>query len=519
MDMGKVARAWMIAAAFAVFAPAAHARDFNCDASAARITVGSSATVEPLTANRGSSTCKTVKSQTSGGAGGVNGGILVAQTTRASDSQADATGGLGQLSVSLSALSGLPIPTLDAVNQIPAVPVPIPLAGQLLGLPSTINVDIRPAVNALVTGVTSGDLLDVQGSVANAHARCVNGTPQLSGDTTVLGVRVLGQTLPTDAIVNQALTLYDGQTIDPSKLDLTKVVLPPGLSFTDPTVGAILQAAVQPVISALPPITLPASLINVSLKPSSQTVADGGLTQQGLSLSLSLVGQNVISAVLGEARVSDDSVHCTIQTSAGEVAPLNTVTKQALSCSRRRLALIDVIDAGHYVKLYGAADLSLAGKRIAIRSLADGKIVARPRVNSAGLFTARAKLPPARWRYSNRARYMAVHGKDRSLNLKLHRRMVFTHLTSRHGKVILTGVVTKPWTRPISSIVLRQRVTCHRQKTVARLRPDRRGHFRVVLRAPKNGDVGVYRATTMVGYPGGPDFRTYTLPGLVRFAR
>jgi hypothetical protein len=29
----------------------------------------------------------------------------------------------------------------------------------------------------------------------------------------------------------------------------------------------------------------------------------------------------------------------------------------------------------------------------------------------------------------------------------------------------------------------------------------------------------VYRATTLVGYPDGPDFRTYTLPGLVRFAR
>jgi hypothetical protein len=42
----------------------------------------------------------------------------------------------------------------------------------------------------------------------------------------------------------------------------------------------------------------------------------------------------------------------------------------------------------------------------------------------------------------------------------------------------------------------------------------------VTLKVPKDGDVGVYRATTMVAYPGGgDDFRTYTLPGLVRFAR
>jgi len=44
---------------------------------------------------------------------------------------------------------------------------------------------------------------------------------------------------------------------------------------------------------------------------------------------------------------------------------------------------------------------------------------------------------------------------------------------------------------------------------------------KITVKAPKNGDVGVYRATTMVAYPdpSAPDFRTYTLPGLVRFAR
>jgi hypothetical protein len=98
--------------------------------------------------------------------------------------------------------------------------------------------------------------------------------------------------------------------------------------------------------------------------------------------------------------------------------------------------------------------------------------------------------------------------------------MVFTRITSAHGKVTLRGVVTRPWAKDSSrSIVVRQRLTCHRQRIVARLRPDSSGRFKVTLKAPKNGDVGVYRATTMVGYPDGPDFRTYTLPGLVRFAR
>jgi hypothetical protein len=267
---------------------------------------------------------------------------------------------------------------------------------------------------------------------------------------------------------------------------------------------------------------LPESLLQLSIKPSSQTVADGGLTQQGLSISLGILGQNVLSAVVGEARVSTDSVTCSVQTPAGVVAPVREITKQALSCSSRRLALINVLDRGSYVALYGAADTRLAGKVVAIRSRADGgRVVAHARVSKAGLFKARAPLPPQRYRYTNTARYIAVHGKDESLNLKLHRRMVFTTVRSAHGKVILSGVVTKPWTSPRDGIVIRQRLTCRRNKIVARVHPDSSGHFRVTLKAPKKGDVGVYRATTMVSYPGGwaPDFRTYTLPGLVRFAR
>jgi hypothetical protein len=98
--------------------------------------------------------------------------------------------------------------------------------------------------------------------------------------------------------------------------------------------------------------------------------------------------------------------------------------------------------------------------------------------------------------------------------------MVFTSVRSAHGKVIISGVVTRPWTQP-NTVVIRQRLTCRKQRVVARVRPDSKGHFRVTVKAPKDGDVGVYRATTMVAYPdpSAPDFRTYTLPGLVRFAR
>jgi hypothetical protein len=509
----------VLAAVFVLGTSVAHARDFNCDASAVRLQVLGQATVEPITANRGESSCKQVKSQTKQTVGPVTLGALYAETTVRAATDVQAQGGLGLVSLSADALAGLPIPTLDEIDQIAAVPVTLP-ANPLL--PPTITVDIRPAVKSLVAGLKTGPLLELAGSIATANAKCDGSTPKLSGHTETVGLKVLGQEIPTNAVVNQTLTLYNGQTIDPSKLDLSQVVLPPGLSFTDPLVGTILQNAVGSALAALPPISLPASLINLSIKPSSQTIADGGLTQQGLSVALALAGQPILNLVAGEARVSVDSVKCTIQTPAGAVAPISVVNKQALSCGTRRLALIDVVDRGKYVALYGAADKRLAGRVVAIRSKADGgRVVAHARVSKAGLFRARAALPPARYRYTNTARYMAVHGNDKSLNLKLHRRMVFTSVASRHGKVILSGVVTKPWTSPKDTIVIRQRLTCRKNRVVARVRPDANGHFRVTLKAPKKGDVGVYRATTVVAYPDpdAPDFRTYTLPGLVRFAR
>ena len=509
----------LVLAAAAFAAPAAEARDFNCDASALRITLGGQATVEPVTANRGDSACKEVKSQTSTTIGPVAGGVLLAETTLP-NGEAQARGGLASLQVSAAALAGVPLPTLDGIDQLPAVSVPIPIADQLppINLPPSITVDIRPAVKALVSGLTTGPLLEVNGSVATAHAKCVKSHPQLSGDTQVAALKVLGQTLPTDAIVNQALTLYNGQTIDPSKLDFSKIVLPPGLSFTDPGVGTILQMAVGGVLAQMPAITLPESLLQVSIKPSSQVVGDGGLTQQGLSISLGVGGRNVLSAVVGEARVSNNSIICT---PAGAVAPVRKITEQALSCSSRRLALIDVLDRGGHVDLYGAADTRLAGKRVAIFSRADRRVVAHARVSKAGLFRARAPLPPQRYRFTNTARYTAVYKSAKSLNLKLHRRMIFTSVRSAHGRVMLSGLVTRPWTNPRDSIVIRQRLTCRKNRIVARLRPDANGRFKVTLKAPKKGDVGVYRATTMVAYPdpSAPDFRTYTLPGLVRFAR
>src|SRR4051794_41925267 len=111
---GRTRTALLVLAAFFVFAvPAAHARDFNCDASAVRLQLGGQQTVEPLTANRGSATCKEGKTQTKQTVGPATLGALIAETAVPDSTEADAQGGVGVVSIKAPALPGIPGPARD----------------------------------------------------------------------------------------------------------------------------------------------------------------------------------------------------------------------------------------------------------------------------------------------------------------------------------------------------------------------------------------------------------------------
>src|SRR4051812_43734238 len=114
----------VVAAVFILGTSVADARDFNCDASAVRLTLGGQATVEPITANRGQSACKEVRSQTKPTIALVTTGALPAETGAPKAPQAAPPGGLGGFSVSADALAAFPPPPLDAIAQLPPVPLP-----------------------------------------------------------------------------------------------------------------------------------------------------------------------------------------------------------------------------------------------------------------------------------------------------------------------------------------------------------------------------------------------------------
>ena len=92
-----------------------------------------------------------------------------------------------------------------------------------------------------------------------------------------------------------------------------------------------------------------------------------------------------------------------------------------------------------------------------------------------GTFVAKGTLPPTALRHGNRARYQAKIGRERSLRLKLLRRMLVTRLSSRKGKVTIKGRVVLPLGRPIQRITIKRRVSCTKNVVVKSLRPDSRG--------------------------------------------
>jgi hypothetical protein len=174
-----------------------------------------------------------------------------------------------------------------------------------------------------------------------------------------------------------------------------------------------------------------------------------------------------------------------------------------------------VLRQGNRVKLRGAADRRFIGRRVRIVFSATGRTVARARVRANGTFTTTAALPRRSIRNTNRARYQAVLGKARSLRLKLARRMVVTSVSSRRGRVTITGRVIRPLARPIRQLKLMRRVSCTRSVVVKRFKLAPSGRFRVTARAPK-GRTSVYRLTTMVRMNSNPKaFNSYTLPRAV----
>ncbi len=506
--------------------PSAHAAGtFNCDASALRLSVLGQAAIEPITANRSKTACANDAGPTSLNLAPVaTVDALAARTlvSGAKDQQkALALGGVANLDV--GTLSALPLPDLSVLIPDAAKTVTLNIsslaatANPILGLvgltlPSTIDVGIGDALKDLLNPLPGTTLLHVGTVNAFAGGSCSNGLPVATGVPQVANVSILGQSINLDDVPT-SIGAIDTQSLDLSKLDLSKIVLPKvitdlGLNVITQPVLTMVNQLVGTLIKALPPVQVPAALANVSLQVGKKTLEGTTTTQHGLDLHVSLLGQTILDGTIGEARMNTAGVDCSADT------PAPTATTEALQCTTRKLVLTDVYESNGKVRLLGAADKKLAGRTVTIRFEGDNSTAAQTGINPDGSFSTTAPLPSKKLRSSNKARYVAIVGKERSLNLKLVRRMYVTKMTTADGKVTISGRVTRPLGNPLQPIKVQRRVSCSRNETVKTFLPKSDGTFKVTVAAPDGESAAVYRLATKVRKTTSNSklFSTYTLP-------
>lgn len=543
---------WSVVAVVGLLAltSSAEAAGYGCSSSALKASVLSSPALEPTTANRGVGGCQDDQSTLSDPLHAlglpVSASAVAAYTSLAGtgiDQSALAAGGVTDLKV--LALPSLPVNIDQIVAPVSAVvggvtvplaaipvtvPAPVSAVMTLLGLPTTVTVDLSQAVQSLVPAaraLPSTELLGVQSAMAYAGAACQDGAPVLTGVPKLAGLTIAGQSVPLDQLTTRTLTLLPALDVDFSKADPAGAVLSSNavafLNSVNPLVTSLLKttlqsaidAAVAPVLAALPTLGVPAITAKVAVAPGQAVRTPTSVTQQALAISASVMNLKIIDAVIGEATASAENVDCSPPTPPStpgtSVAP--TLPGATLQCTTRRLVLVDVLQRGRRVMLNGVADPKLAGRTVGIVFSATGRTVAHAKVGNDGTFATTAPLPPPALRDSNAARYVAQLGQDKSLNLKLHRRLVLDSMKVRGGHVIISGRVVRPLARPAAKIVLKRRISCKRDEVVGRFKPHSDGHFRIVVAAPKGPGAAVYRMTTYVLHPRGHrPFQTFTLP-------
>jgi hypothetical protein len=552
--IGTIGVATALAASALALAPAASQAEtpsFTCDASALRASVLGTSAIEPATAGGGGA-CRT-------DAAGIpltlpsllDAGVLTAGTTfDPVGPRAGATGEVTGLDVGLgSLLPEIDLPTQQLIDALPPVSVPIPDA--LLTLvrvldptfPSALSLDLREAVRAaLPDRLSAASLLSADVLRSTAAAVCDAGAGSLTGSSQIVGLKALGQDVTlVDGVAQQALPLLNSASIDLSTLDLSKITVTPSLNGLTGTLLTSLQGLIGPVLASLPPIEIPATIAELSVKAPEQ-VSDGTtLTQRALHAKLTLAGRPILDAVAGEARAGRAG-DCPAPPSGPPADPTPTPTapagpeartapvagvgglsaaEQLLACTDRKLVLLNVLAGARGVTLEGAADKHLVGRSVAIRLRATGKVVARAKVGADGFFHATAPLPAAKLRSSNAARYTAELGRDRSLPLKLARRMTLTKLVASGDRVTLTGRVARPLSNPVEPIRLVRRVSCRKSVVVKTFRPNADGTFKTTVSAPKDAIAAVYRLSTRVrkNTRNAKTYPTYTLPAGVDLDR
>lgn len=508
-------------------------------------------------------------------------------------------GPVGSANSIVGQVNGLVAPLVTSINGLLA-----PLDNALLGGLVPTGFDLQAVLTGLTRDLpgmlttTLPDVLDAGLVRSTAAVTCsASNLPQLSGGSQLTGVRVLGSTIDANGAADRVLSLDTQHLLLGQVLSIddilrgvrlqTKGVLGATLALTlgspnttlyaivhgedgllglvdgiltgaglpsiSSIVSAITTTIVQPALNTAP-VNLPTGLLRATVTPNEQTVTGDQLTQTTLKLSVTALGQPILSGAFAQSHVSGGGVDCTppvvppveppveppvippvvlpteppVDPPARQPVPPVTLVQDpvrysspeaeaVLRCSKAPATLIDVYGSRGRTIVQGVAEKRFVGQRATIVLAAGNRKVGTTVIDSDGLFATKVALPPARIRTTNRARYYAVVGGRRTQALKFSRRMLVTTINASRGTVTLKGQVTPPRKTKQDAVVVKLRLDCTRFTTVARVKPDAKGRFTARIKAPTGQGAAIYRAQSRV--PAAARSRklnpTFTLPRVV----
>ena len=366
---------------------------------------------EPVTANRGAAACAATEN---GGALPatplpLTGGALFARTTFTGAEP------LSQVATAVAPGSASS-PSRSRCPRSPRPTSPRCPAAACSTVPGIGDVDLRPALAALIAPAGPAAVRQRR-SAAEASASCQAGTPATWPAASRIGValRARHQARHHRARSTATCTL-DSQSIDPSNIDLAKVLAP--RASTSP----LLQATLQPILDTLPNVEVPALALRVRAAPGAADRTGDQLTRHALHVTSSSPARRCSTRSSARRPWTRTGVSC------------GSIAAAALGLGRSRLHDAQA-DADRRRPARATASSCRApptraaspARRCTIRSLlgqAHGR--APEGRQERAVHRRRVKLPPAALRHTNRARYRAYIGNEKSLALKLERRMIVT---------------------------------------------------------------------------------------------
>ncbi len=203
-------------------------------------------------------------------------------------------------------------------------------------------------------------------------------------------------------------------------------------------------------------------------------------------------------------------------TAAG--VPKYAGSQTLLQCSKKKLALTEVLPSGGKDVVRGVADSSYVGQKVSIKYVATGKTVARPTVGVDGTFAVTVKAPKGKTARGNLGRYTAAINSTSSAALKRVRRMyTSTAYRTAGANVYLSGRVTKPFPAG-AKVTVQIRKTCGTWRSSKSARITSSGAFGVSVPVANNVDAVVVRVQGVVKATAKSKAtsRTYTMPTAIQ---